>query len=184
MTARSSQSRTAAPSVPGRRDAPSGAAADRRQTIEELRHALGHMSGAERRLRSRDHNQPGELTHAHLRSIAALGRQPEMTVGEIARGADLKPATVTVMIDQLEAAHIVQRRRSTEDRRVCHVSLTPEGWKLLEEKLDGWQKLWEAEFDGVTDDDLQTAIRVIERVTGIYDTVAKPAESPESPDGR
>jgi DNA-binding MarR family transcriptional regulator len=138
------------------------------------------MSGAERRLRSRDHSRPGELTHAQLRSIAALGREREMTVGEIAKSADLKPATVTVLIDQLEAANIVQRHRSTEDRRVCNVSLTPTGWGLLEEKLSSWQAVWDSQLAGVTDDELETAVRVIQQVTAIYDSVTPPATDTDS----
>ena len=155
--------------------------APKRQTIEELRGALAHMSSAERRLRSRDHSRPGELTHAQLRSLAALGRQHEMTVGEIARSAELKPATVTGMIDQLEAANIVQRKRSTEDRRVCNVSLTPDGWSLLQSKLDAWQQLWERKLSDIPDDDLQTAVRVIQQVTEIYDAVAT-APSAQDPE--
>jgi DNA-binding MarR family transcriptional regulator len=151
-----------------------------RASIEELRHSLARMSGAERRLRSRDHAHSGELTHAQIRSIAALGREKEMTVGEIARSAELKPATVTVMIDQLEAADIVQRTRSTEDRRVCNVSLTPAGWSLLEQKLSTWQAIWERELADVSDDELETAMRVIEQVTAIYDSVTPPEDGHKS----
>ena len=132
------------------------------------------MSGAERRLRSRDYAQSGELTHAQLRAIAALGREKEMTVGAIARSAELTPATVTQLIDHLEAAEIVQRVRSTEDRRVCNVSLTDAGWQLLERKLSTWQARWERELAEVSDAELATAVRVIERVTGIYDSVTPP----------
>jgi DNA-binding MarR family transcriptional regulator len=146
-------------------------------SIEELRRSLARMSGAERRLRSRDNAHAGELTHAQLRSIAALGREQEMTVGEIARSAELTPATVTAMIDHLEAAKIVQRTRSTEDRRVCNVSLTPEGWSLLERKLGQWQAIWERELADVTEDEIETAARVIRRVTAIYDSVTPPGES-------
>jgi DNA-binding MarR family transcriptional regulator len=152
-----------------------------RGSIEELRRSLARMSGAERRLRSRDHAHSGEPTHAQLRSIAALGREKEMTVGEIARSAELKPATVTAMIDQLEAADIVQRERSTQDRRVCNVSLTPAGWRLLEEKLSRWQALWEQELAELTDVELETAVRVIHQVTAIYDSVTPRAEDHAEP---
>jgi DNA-binding MarR family transcriptional regulator len=138
------------------------------------------MSGAERRLRSRDHGRPGELTHAQLRAIAALGRDQEMTIGEIAKSAELTPATVTVIVDQLEAANIVARERSTQDRRVCNVALTPAGWTLLEHKLSQWQALWESELSHVSDDELATAIRVIQQVTGIYDLVTSPADQGHS----
>lgn len=144
-----------------------------RTEIDELRLALGHMSGAERRLRGRDHNRPGELTFAQLRSLAALGREREMTAGQLARSADLNPATVTAMLDHLEAADIVARHRSTEDRRVCNVSLTPRGWELLERKLAGWQALWEEKLADVSDRDLETAARVMGQVTELYEAVCE-----------
>jgi DNA-binding MarR family transcriptional regulator len=146
-------------------------------SIEELRETLVQMSAAERRLRSRDHAQPGELTHAQIRSIAALGREREMTVGQLARSAELKPATVTVLLDHLEEAGIVQRHRSTEDRRVCNVSLTPKGWEVLERKLAAWQALWEERLRDVSDADLQAAMRVMRRVTELYDSVTPPEDA-------
>jgi DNA-binding MarR family transcriptional regulator len=144
-----------------------------RAEIEELRHALSHMSGAERRLRGRDHSHSGELTFAQIRSLAALGREREMTAGQLARSADLNPATVTAMLDQLEAADIVSRHRSTEDRRVCNVSLTPKGWEVLEGKLARWQSMWEETLAGVSDRDLKTAVRVIEQVSGLYESIGE-----------
>jgi DNA-binding MarR family transcriptional regulator len=153
--------------------APAGPA---RSSIEELRQTLAQMSAAERRLRSRDHAQPGELTHAQIRSIAALGREREMTVGELARSAELKPATVTVLLDHLEEAGIVQRHRSTEDRRVCNVSLTPKGYQILERKLAAWQGFWEERLHDVSDDELQAAMRVMRQVTELYDSVAGPED--------
>lgn len=144
-----------------------------RPEIEELRSALAHMSGAERRLRGRDHSRPGEPTFAQLRALAALGREREMTAGQLARSADLNPATVTAMLDHLEAAGIVTRHRSTSDRRVCNVSLTDEGWQLLESKLARWQQRWEERLAGVSDDDLQTAARVVGQVTDLYDEICQ-----------
>jgi DNA-binding MarR family transcriptional regulator len=148
--------------------------------VEELRTAFNHVLGAERRLRGRDHSRAGELTYGQLRSIAALGRGREMTAGQIAKSADLTPATVTGILDQLEAADIVQRHRSTEDRRVCNVSLTSKGWKLLERKLDAWQNLWEERLSGFTDPEIETAARIIGQVTGILDSVS-PALEPAVP---
>jgi len=162
----------------GRASAP----AQGRASIDELRQTLVQMSAAERRLRSRDHSQPGELTHAQIRSIAALGREREMTVGQLARSAELKPATVTVLLDHLEQAGIVQRHRSTEDRRVCNVSLTPTGWEVLERKLAAWQALWEERLHDVSDDDLQAAMRVLRQVTELYDSITPPEDG--APDDR
>jgi DNA-binding MarR family transcriptional regulator len=144
-----------------------------RPQIEALRSALAHMTGAERRLRGRDHSRPGELTFAQIRALAALGREREMTAGQLARSADLNPATVTAMLDHLEGAGIVERHRSTTDRRVCNVSLTDDGWELLEHKLAGWHQRWEEKLAGVSDDDLRTTARVLEQVTGLYDEICQ-----------
>ncbi len=139
--------------------------------------AVGHMLGAERRLRSRDHQRSGELTHAQIRALAALGREHKMTAGQLAKSADLNPASVTAMLDQLEDAEIVHRERSIEDRRVCNVSLTPEGWKVLGGKLAEWQAIWEERMVGISDEELDSAVRVFERITAIFDSVAaRPGE--------
>jgi MarR family transcriptional regulator, organic hydroperoxide resistance regulator len=159
---------------------PEGTAAESRPGIEELRMALVQMFGAERRLRGRDHSRPGELTYGQIRALATLGREREMTAGQLAKSADLNPATVTALLDQLEAANVVQRHRSTEDRRVCNVSLTPEGWELLERKLAGWQTLWKERLAGFSDRDVEAAARVLHEVAGMYDLLATPPGAEET----
>jgi DNA-binding MarR family transcriptional regulator len=147
-------------------------AAEPRPEVDELRHSLSQMFGAERRLRGREHSRPGELTHAQLRSIAALGREREMTAGQLAKSADLNPASVSEMLDHLEAANIVQRHRSTEDRRVCIVSLTDEGWQLLERKLGTWQALWDSRFSQFTHTEIEAATRIMHELTDMFDSIA------------
>jgi DNA-binding MarR family transcriptional regulator len=142
--------------------------AGRRPEIEQLRQALGHLSGAERRLRVRDHGRPDELTTTQLRSLAVLAREREMTAGQLARSVDVNPATVTAMLDQLELADIVKRHRSDEDRRVCNVSLTEHGWKLLERKLLAWQSMWERKLADFSADELRSAARVMQQITELY----------------
>lgn len=146
---------------------------------DELRIALNQLLAADRRLRGRDHSRPGELTFAQLRTIAALGREREMTAGQLAKSAELTPATVTSILDQLENANIVERRRSTEDRRVCNVALTPEGWELLERKLSVWNGLWADRLSGFSDKEIETATAILHEVTGILDTVASSLDSAE-----
>jgi DNA-binding MarR family transcriptional regulator len=148
-------------------------------TIDELRTALNQLTAADRRLRGRDHSRPGELTFAQIRTIAALGREHEMTAGQLAKSAEMTPAAITAILDQLEAANIVERRRSTEDRRVCNVALTPEGWELLERKLAVWNGLWAERLSGFSDKDISTAAAILHEVTGILDSVASSLDSAE-----
>lgn len=158
--------------------------AGRRPGIEQLRQAISHMSGAERRLRARDHPREGELTTAEVRSLAALATEREMTAGQLARSVDLNPATVTGMLDHLEDADIVKRHRSTEDRRVLKVSLTAHGWNLLEGKLAKWQSLWEHNLAEVSDDEIRTAVRVIQQVTQLYGQISEQLDDVNRPTRR
>lgn len=152
--------------------------------VDELRTALNQLLAADRRLRGRDHSRPGELTFAQIRTIAALGRENEMTAGQLAKSAELTPAAITSILDQLEAGNIVERRRSTQDRRVCNVALTPDGWQLLERKLAVWHGLWADRLSAFSDRDIETAAAILHEVTGILDTVASsldPAENAPDP---
>ena len=159
---------TAAP-VTGAADTPA-APDELRPALEELRAAISQMFGAERRLRGREH-APGELTHAHIRSLHALGAQGEMTAGQLARSADLNPASVTAMLDHLEEAGIVARSRSATDRRLCLVSLTPQGRELLAAKSAGWRALWQERLETFDDDELEAAGRVMRELAALFDSV-------------
>ena len=155
-------------------------AAEPTATVDQFRTALNQLLAADRRLRGRDHSRPGELTFAQIRTIAALGRENEMTAGQLAKSAEMTPAAITSILDQLEASNIVERRRSTQDRRVCNVALTPDGWQLLERKLAVWHGLWADRLSGFSDKEIETAAAILHEVTGILDTVASSLDPPEN----
>ena len=143
---------------------------DRLTALEQVRLAMGELFGAERRLRGREQQQqPRALTHSQLRALIVLGKADEVTAGELARSADLNPASVTAMLDQLESNGIVERRRDGNDRRVCMVSLTGKGRAIVDEKRARWQALWESRLGDLSDKDLLAALRVIRTITELFD---------------
>ncbi len=129
--------------------------------LEQLRIAMGELFGAERRLRGREQHQARDLTSSQFRALALIDKDNEVTAGEIARSADLNPASVTAMLDLLEARGIVERRRAVTDRRMCLVSLTPKGRKVVEEKRAQWQALWQDRLGHFTKEELVAAFRVM-----------------------
>jgi DNA-binding MarR family transcriptional regulator len=145
-------------------------AATERESIDGLRDAIAQMFAAERRLRSRE-SIPGGLTHAHIRSLHALSDGP-MTAGQLARSAELNPASVTAMLDHLEDAGIVERTRSTTDRRVCNVELTTSGRKLLADKTARWRARWAERLGGYSETELATAGRIARDVAEMLDEIA------------
>jgi MarR family transcriptional regulator, organic hydroperoxide resistance regulator len=141
----------------------------RQTTLEQVRLAMGELFGAERRLRGREQQQPRDLTHSQLRALIVLGKADEVTAGDLAKSADLNPASVTAMLDQLEANGIVERRRDAHDRRVCMVSLTDTGRALVEEKRARWQALWEEHFGDLSEKELAAALRVMRTMIQLLD---------------
>jgi MarR family transcriptional regulator, organic hydroperoxide resistance regulator len=139
-----------------------------RAAVSRLYASLRHSSAAERRLRAVAPG-PGDLTYPQVRALAALAEEAEMTAGELARSAELKPATVSALLDGLEERAIVRRTRSTEDRRVCLVSLTDTGRELVGRRFRAWSEHWNRRMAGFSDEELATAARVLDGVAALYD---------------
>jgi DNA-binding MarR family transcriptional regulator len=139
---------------------------------ETVRQALAQALAAQRRLRGRLSGDRDELGYAHIQTLAVLGDRGETTAGELARAIELNPASVTALLDHLEQAGLVARRRSTEDRRVCHVALTDAGRETAARKLASWQARWSEGLAEFSDGELEIAARVLQRVAGIFDGVA------------
>jgi MarR family transcriptional regulator, organic hydroperoxide resistance regulator len=137
--------------------------------LDELRVAMGELFGAERRLRGREQQQPRDLTHSQLRALFVLGKSDEVTAGELAKSADLNPASVTAMLDQLEANGIVERRRAAHDRRVCMVSLTDKGRSIVDGERIRWQALWEDGLGDLSESELGAALHAIRRMIALLD---------------
>jgi DNA-binding MarR family transcriptional regulator len=145
---------------------------ERSEAINDVRLALAELLGAERRLRARDQQRRDKMTYAQSRALIALaesgGTEAEVSAGQLARAADLHPATVTAMLDLLEEEGVVTRRRSQADRRCVMVSLTPEGQALLDRKRAEWRTRWDEVLADVDAADMETAAAVIRRLTGIF----------------
>jgi DNA-binding MarR family transcriptional regulator len=146
---------TAAPAEPG---------------LQALGQAFRELLAAERRLRGRDSQRgPGVLSMAHFRALGVLAEEGALPAGRIAAAAQVTPASVTQMLDHLEAEALVRRERSAEDRRVVVVSLTPEGAALVAAKRAEWTTRWEAMFGDLTEAEQAAGIRVLRCLTGMLD---------------
>jgi MarR family transcriptional regulator, organic hydroperoxide resistance regulator len=147
--------------------------AGREAVFEELRSAFVELMGAERRLRGRDPHRPGELSHGQVRALFQLEKDEESTAGCLAKGADVSPASMTAMLDQLERDGFVTRRRSETDRRQVLVSLTGAGRERLAAKRAAWQSRWLEMLDHHPDEDIAAGVRVMRDVAGILDSLGR-----------
>ncbi|MGP0030631.1 MAG: MarR family transcriptional regulator [Acidimicrobiales bacterium] len=73
-----------------------------------------------------------KLSRTDLRCLDLIGRLGPMTAGHLAEESGLTTGAVTFILDRLEEAGMVTRRRDTEDRRRVWVEVVPAAWQRLE----------------------------------------------------
>jgi len=71
--------------------------------------------------------EPHGLTNAQWEPLFKLKMTHASTVAELAREMQTDPGATTRLLDRLEAKGLCKRIRSTEDRRVVNLELTPDG---------------------------------------------------------
>jgi DNA-binding MarR family transcriptional regulator len=144
----------------------------RAERLAALRGAFGELLGAERRLRARDqHREGAPLSHHQVRALIVLGDHGDMTAGELARAAELNAGTITGMLDRLEAAGLVERRRSPSDRRCVLVTLTQAGKAMHLAERDRARAMWEEHLGGASDEELAGAVRVVRELAAMLDAI-------------
>jgi DNA-binding MarR family transcriptional regulator len=72
------------------------------------------------------------LTSAQWGPLLRLRTTGGSTVAELARWLNIDAGAMTRLLDRLEKKNLCKRVRSTEDRRVVKVELTPEGEAAIE----------------------------------------------------
>jgi DNA-binding MarR family transcriptional regulator len=151
----------------------------RQAAMGALRDAMGLLMGADRRRRGRV-TRTATLSHTHLPAMFLLLRKGEATAGDLARAADLNPASVTAMVDQLQLRGLVERRRHADDRRVCLVALTVTGQAVVSAEEERTTALLLRLLEDISDDELRAATRVLDRLAALVD---EGGARPGPPDG-
>ncbi len=82
-------------------------------------------------MRSRQLNKDVGLTGPQLLVLQEVGKNPGVMVKQIAQSINLSPATITSILDRMEARALVNRVRSNEDKRKVGVFLSETGQAAL-----------------------------------------------------
>ncbi len=144
-------------------------AAAKPDPFEEIGRAFKGSMAAVRRLRGRETQRPGELSHAQYSLLFGLADGAQRSAGELAQLADLAPATVTQMLDHLAAHGLVVRTRSEIDKRVVFTSLTERGRTVIEEHRSRIEPRWRAALSEFSDAELLTAAAVLDRLRALFE---------------
>jgi DNA-binding MarR family transcriptional regulator len=113
------------------------------------------------------------LSATEGKALDLLARHGALTAGQLAEHTRLAPASVTELVDRLEAKGFVRRRRDVRDRRRVLVELAPENLADLAEDFDRFGRSVDALWSEFTAEELEVVRRFLESATAFLQTAAK-----------
>jgi DNA-binding MarR family transcriptional regulator len=120
-------------------------------------------------LHSRQLMHSHKLTGPQALILRELLRAQRPTIGQLARQVNLSPATVTDVINRLEARGLVQRARSTRDKRQVHVLATSMAADLLADSVPLLQDRFVDRFQKLEEWEQMLLISSLQRVASMMD---------------
>lgn len=100
--------------------------------------------------------------------LDALWQQDGLPAIEIGRRTGLASSTLTGMLDRMESAGLVVRKRSAEDRRVIRIFLSPKAIQCREQYAAVSEKMTDIYFRGFAENEVASfeslLLRVLENV--------------------
>jgi DNA-binding MarR family transcriptional regulator len=111
---------------------------------KKLLHILMHI-GRLLKQQIGDELAPLKLQHGQARTLVFLLIHGKITQANLARGMEVKPATITRMLKPLEARNLIWRKTDEKTNRAVVVGLTPEGEELALQSQEAWERV-EAEL--------------------------------------
>ncbi len=108
---------------------------------------------------------------SHVQVLAVLEEEGSMTVSEISRRFNIAKPNITPLVDRLSADGLVERQRSTLDRRVVNIAILDAGRERLRQTqesinrmITGWSdRITPEEFKELSDA-LDSLIRILSNV--------------------
>jgi DNA-binding MarR family transcriptional regulator len=117
------------------------------------------------------------LTHAQWTPLFLIHQGRASTLAELSRDLQLDAGALTRTLDRLEAKGLCKRERSTEDRRVIHLSLTPEGEAATAPVPGVLCEVSNTLLSGFTHDEWQTLMVLLRRMLANAETMRDVADS-------
>jgi DNA-binding MarR family transcriptional regulator len=120
-------------------------------------------------IHSRQLMQSHRLTGPQALILKELLRADNPTIGQLARQISLSPATVTDVIKRLERRGLVNRIRSTRDKRQVHVRATPAASELLAESVPLLQERFVDRYQTLEQWEQTLLLSSLQRVASMMD---------------
>lgn len=104
------------------------------------------------------------VTGPQARLLLVLNRRPGQNQGFYAEQLEVEPITLCRMLDRLEEAGMVERRRDPADRRAWQIHLTDKSRKVVARLQQRVDSLVDDMLEGLTEDERMEFARLLRTV--------------------
>jgi DNA-binding MarR family transcriptional regulator len=111
------------------------------------------------------------LTSAQWGPLLKLQTSGSCTVAELARWSHIDAGAMTRLLDRLEKKNLCKRVRSTDDRRVVQVELTPEGEAAIKQVPAALSDVMNAHLAGFSNAEWQNLKTYLNRMVETGETL-------------
>lgn len=140
------------------------------QAGQHIEHFFARLQMINRFLRAGTHwHARREITRVQWMILRHTWRKPGCTVGQLADRLDVRPSTMSQMLDRLEREQLIVRRADNGDSRVRNVYLTADGEQLINEVEAVWLDKLRRPFAQLTPSEQETLIALLDRLASGMD---------------
>jgi DNA-binding MarR family transcriptional regulator len=93
------------------------------------------------------------ITRVQWMILRHIRKHSDCTIGELAERLDVRPSTMSQMLDRLEKVDLVMRVPSPTDARVKQIRLTEKGHQVIRQVESVWLSRLRAPFAELTDEE-------------------------------
>jgi DNA-binding MarR family transcriptional regulator len=124
------------------------------------------LDGIVRRQRRASREGFGEsVTHGQFRVLRTLDNADQpLRLSELAARLGIVPRSATSVVDDLEAAGLLERQPDPHDRRATLVDLTPKGRQILTTLREKRRDVMVTQLSRLTADEQQTLAHLLQRL--------------------
>ncbi|WP_027797430.1 MarR family winged helix-turn-helix transcriptional regulator [Paraburkholderia acidipaludis] len=105
-----------------------------------------------------------DLRQADFAVLSMLRSNPGINQKALAEALAIAPPNLATLLDRLESSGLLGRQRSTDDKRIQLVSLTPQGVKLHTQALKAAQKADEAALHQLSAGEREQLKRLLSKI--------------------
>ncbi|RVV97644.1 MarR family transcriptional regulator [Mesobaculum littorinae] len=112
-----------------------------------------------------------DMTYARAQALTHIAANEGLTQVELAAILDIRTPTMNRTLDHLEAAKLIERRTTREDKRVRQLFLTPQAHRQADRIVSFTHELREEAYRGIPPEEVEQALATLRRIQANLDAM-------------